>query len=70
MWGHDINRAIAYNEAAKKALIPRGVIINDLYSAVATDIKGNICDDYLHLSEKGIQICAKQTADLIRQTVK
>ena len=70
MWGHDINRAIAYNEAAKKALIPRGVIINDLFSAVTPDLKGNICDDYLHLTDNGIEICAKQTADLIRAVVK
>ena len=70
MWGHDMDRAIAYNEAAVKALTARGVVINDLFSLVASDIDGNICEDLLHLSDKGIELCAKQTADIIRKTVK
>ena len=67
MWGHSIERTEKYNEAAVKALTPLGVTINDLYSVVAADIEGNICEDHIHLSQKGIELCAKQTADAIRK---
>ena len=42
-----------------------GVQINDLYAIVADDIQGNICDDLIHLSPKGIELCAKQVAEMI-----
>ena len=70
MWGHDQARLIEYNKAASEALSARGVVINDLFSAVSADIENNICEDLLHLSPKGIELCAKQTADIIRKTVK
>ena len=66
MWGHDINRTIEYNKAACEALTKRGVVINDLFSTVARDIPGNICDDLIHLSPKGIELCAAQVAGIIR----
>ena len=69
MWGHDIERAKAYNKAAVDALTAEGVKINDLFTTVAADIPGNICADNIHLSEKGIALCAAQTADIIRKTV-
>ena len=67
MWGHDLERTREYNKAAVQALTPLGVTINDLYSTVAADIEGNICDDHIHLSPKGIELCARQTADIIRK---
>lgn len=69
MEGHDIERTIEYNRAACDALTKRGVIINDLFSTVAADIPGNICSDNIHLSDKGIELCAAQTADLIKSLV-
>ena len=70
MWGHDIERTKAYNKAASDALSAEGVIINDLFATVSADIAGNICPDLIHLSEKGIELCANQVADLIRKVVK
>jgi hypothetical protein len=44
----------------------RGVRINDLFSTVAADIGGNVSDDFIHLTDRGIELCAAQTADVIR----
>jgi len=62
-------RIIAYNEAVVPNLREMGVVINDLYSLVAEDVAGNIREDRTHLSQKGIEICAAQTADVIRQVL-
>ena len=70
MWGHDINRTMQYNKVAIDVLSPRGVVINDLFSVVNSDPYEMVCDDLIHLSEKGVELCARQTADLIRKTVK
>ncbi len=66
MWGHDIERIKAYNTAAIELLTEKGVIINDLFTPVAADIYKYICDDLLHLSEEGIDMCAKLVADKIK----
>ena len=51
-------------------IVPRlkemDIQINDLYSLVAEDIEGNICDDLIHLSDKGIEVCSKKVAKVIR----
>ena len=59
----------AYNEAVVPKLREMGVVINDLYSLVAQDVAGNICEDRIHLSRRGIEICAAQTADVIRRVL-
>ena len=69
MWGHDRNRTIQYNKAAVDALSELGVVINDLFSVVDSDIDANISEDYLHLSPRGVELCAAQTAEIIRKTV-
>ena len=66
MPGHDINRLKTYNAAVCAALEPMGVRINDLFTPVASDIDGMICEDHIHLSAHGIEVCAKQVADCIR----
>ncbi len=63
----DIER---FNELIVPLYREKGIIINDLYSTVAADIDRFICDDTIHLSEEGIEICAKQTADIIRETAR
>ena len=68
MWGHDIERVRAYNAAAVAALEPMGVLINDLFTPVASDIEHMICEDYLHATPYGCEILAGQVADLIRKT--
>ena len=70
MPGHSIDRIREYNKAAVEALAPHGVIINDLFGAVIDDLEGNICCDMLHLSPKGVEICAKRTAEVIRSTAE
>lgn len=59
-----------YNAAVVPALRAKGIEINDLYSVVAADLDGNLCEDRLHLSEKGIRLCAEQTARIIKETAK
>ena len=45
-----------------------GVKINDLYSVVAEDINGNVKEfDNIHLSDKGIELCAQSVAQAIKQ---
>ena len=68
MWGHDIERVRAYNAAAMAALEPMGVLVNDLFTPVASDIERMICEDHLHATPYGYEILAGQVADLIRKT--
>ena len=46
------------------------MIINDLYSTVIADLDLFICDDTIHLSEDGIEVCSRQVADMILETAK
>ena len=56
-----------YNEAAIRALTPLGIRINDLYSAVASDVNRYIlAEDKIHLTSDGIDLCA----DLVVKSVK
>ncbi|MBQ3870423.1 MAG: SGNH/GDSL hydrolase family protein [Clostridia bacterium] len=56
-----------YNEAIVPELEKQGIVINDLYSAVAADIPKYIrSDDLLHLTEEGELLCARQTVGVIR----
>ena len=57
-----------YNEALVPLLRERGVIVNDLFTPVMADVDRYICDDYIHLSEEGIELCAERVAGIIRQT--
>ena len=60
----DIKR---YNDILVPLLKERGVIINDLYTPVAEDIDRYISEDNIHLSEEGIELCAKLCADAIKR---
>jgi lysophospholipase L1-like esterase len=55
-----------YNAAIVPKLKEIGIEINDLYSLVSKDIDTYICEDQIHLSEAGIELCSKQVADLIK----
>ena len=55
-----------FNGLIVPRLAEKGVLINDLYSAVAADIDRYISDDTIHLSEAGAALCAEQTARIIR----
>ena len=69
MPGHDINRLKIYNAAAAETLASMGILINDLFTPVASDVEGMICEDHIHLSEHGIEVCAHQVAECIRRAV-
>lgn len=57
---------VRYNEVLVPLLAERGILINDLYSAVAADMDRYISADTIHLSEAGIALCGGMVADAIR----
>lgn len=63
----DIKR---FNDILVPKLLEKGVIINDLYATVITDLDRFICNDTIHLSEEGIDVCSKQVADIILDAAK
>lgn len=63
----DIKR---FNDIIVPKLQEKGIIINDLYSTVIADLDRFICNDTIHLSEDGIEVCAKQVADIILKTAE
>ncbi len=68
---NDNDRIAKYNALVVPELEKLGVIINDLNGLVSKDIKGYIReDDLIHLTDKGIEDCGKQVADLIRKHSK
>ncbi len=61
---------LTYNKAAVEMLEKEGVIINDLNTPVWANYDRYICDDGCHLSEDGIELCAKQNYDLMLPLVE
>ena len=65
---HNKNEVIeAYNAALVPKLMEMGVIINDLYTPLATDVYKYICEDTIHLSKDGIELCADMVEAVIRR---
>ena len=56
-----------YNEVIVPKLRAMGIKINDLHSVVAANIPEYICEDQIHLSEAGAQVCAEQVVKMIRE---
>ena len=57
-----------YNAAIVPKLEALGVRINDLYSALIPDVPRYIReDDKIHLSEEGINVCARMVVDAIKE---
>ena len=55
-----------YNSAIVPLLKEKGIIINDLHTLVAANVDSYISkEDHIHLSQEGIEACAKQVADVI-----
>ena len=63
----DIRR---YNEIIVPLLSERGIVINDLYSLIASDVDKYVSDDLIHLNDAGIDICAAQVAKIIDREAK
>ena len=63
----DIKR---FNEIIVPKLTEKGVIINDLYKTISSDIYRYISEDTIHLSDDGIKLCANQVAECIKNVAK
>ena len=62
---------IRFNALLVPELEKLGVIINDLHATVYPHIDTMIRkDDKIHLTDEGIEVCAKQVADAIRNAAK
>ena len=59
-----------YNDLIVPKLRERGVIINDLNSLLKPDIDRYICDDNIHLTEEGIELCASRVANCIKEAAR
>ncbi len=56
-----------YNSSVVPELESMGIIINDLYSVVEPNVDTFIRkDDYIHLTQTGIDACAKHVASFIK----
>ena len=56
-----------YNSLIVPILRSEGVLINDLNSLLVSDKNRYICEDLIHLSDEGVEVCAHAVADKIRQ---
>lgn len=55
-----------YNELIVPKLQEMGIEINDLGAVVRQDVYKYICDDHIHLSAEGIEVCAKKVVEAIK----
>jgi hypothetical protein len=58
-----------FNDADVPELEKMGVIINDLHTTVWENLDECICADNLHLSQKGIEVCADQVSKIIKENL-
>ncbi len=61
-----IRRIKQYNDYAVSLLKAEDVQINDLFSLVEPHIGEYICEDLVHLTPAGIEVCARQVEQAIR----
>ena len=59
-----------FNEIIVPKLKQNGVVINDLNSLLKADVYRYICEDTIHLSADGIELCANQVAECIKDVAK
>ncbi|MBO4941767.1 MAG: SGNH/GDSL hydrolase family protein [Clostridia bacterium] len=66
----DNQRIVEYNNFIAPILSEMGVLINDLHSVVAPDINKYIReDDKIHLTDEGIEVCAKKVIESIKSAL-
>lgn len=59
-----------YNEKLVPVLKDMGVIINDFYSTLSKNINEYILEeDNIHLTERGIDVCAEQALNIIKENI-
>ena len=60
-----------YNALIVPLLKEKGIIINDLYQLVSSDVDRYIRkDDNIHLTDEGIKVCAEQVAGIIKKVAQ
>ena len=59
-----------FNEVLVPRLQALGVEINDLYTPLSKDIPRYICDDLIHLSQDGIDLCAGMVEASVRRAAE
>ena len=68
---YQTNQTIAmFNAAVVPALQSKGIAINDLFAAVYPRRQQLLCEDKLHLSAEGIELCSRLVADAIAENCK
>ena len=66
---HTLERIQKYNAAIVPLLRQQGVEVNDLFSVMVDHRNDGICEDLLHLNAVGIELCAAQTARVIKEAL-
>lgn len=61
---------VKYNAALTEELKKRGIMINDLFGKMVDHRLDGLCEDKIHLNEKGIEICAASTLECIHKALK
>ncbi len=66
----DNDRIVEYNNFIAPILSEMGILINDLHSVIAPDINKYIReDDKIHLTDDGIEVCAKKVIERIKNVL-
>ncbi len=66
---HALERIKQYNDTLVPHLVERGIKINDLFSAMVDHQIDGICEDQIHLSELGKEICSEKVIQSIREVL-
>lgn len=66
---YDNNSVVKYNQTAFEVMKKEKVLVNDMYSLLLRDKNYYKCDDNLHLSEEGYQVCAEQIVKIVKELI-
>lgn len=66
---HELDRIKLYNDTLVPHLVKRGIKINDLAAAMEGHEVDGICEDQIHLSELGKEICTDRVISAIREAL-
>ena len=61
---------VEYNRKIIEYMRAEKILINDLNALISKNIDEYICEDCIHLSEAGKEVCGKAVADYIREVSK
>jgi lysophospholipase L1-like esterase len=66
----DVGAPHEYNGVIKNIALRYGLEVNDLFEAVAADIRRYICPDRIHLTPEGTDLAASRVAACISKYLK